>query len=286
MTAFSVSPRPSAPRPPGSAELAPTTVRHDLRREGLLDLPRLALLADHLPAISIEHNVGAQPLVLPDGRAEQVDLSPGDIVRTIDTNGCWIVLKNIEQDEEYAALLDRCLDQLEPELTPGQGRSILREGFLFLSAPDSVTPTHIDPEHNVLLQVDGTKTMSIGRFRSDEERDRQAVRLHSGEHRNLAEAATDLVDHPLGPGDGVYVPVHAPHVVRNGPSVSISLSVTWRTRQTMRDGRVLALHGRLSARGLPTPGPVGSSPTRDRLLEVVERSLRVGPRLAHRLSRR
>lgn len=278
MTRFTVSARPVRPRLPGAPAAAPTTVRHDLLREGLLDLPRLAGLAQHLPAISIEHNLGAVPLVLPGGQAAQADLSPAEIVRTIDTNGCWIVLKNIEQDPEYAALLDRCLDSLEPELTPGEGHAVLREGFVFLSAPHSVTPTHIDPEHNVLLQVDGRKTMSIGRFGSDSERDRQAVRLHSGEHRNLDTEAVELQAFPLGPGDGIYVPVHAPHVVRNGPLPSISLSVTWRSRTTMREGRVLALHGRLQRRGLPSPGPVGASPGRDRTLEVVERGLRLGRR--------
>jgi hypothetical protein len=33
----------------------------------------------------------------------------------------------------------------------------------------------------------------------------------------------------LEPGEAIYVPVMAPHQVRNGPEPSISLSITWRS---------------------------------------------------------
>ncbi|MCW2776280.1 MAG: Cupin superfamily protein [Frankiales bacterium] len=280
MTTFSLRDTPAPPTSAGSGSLAPVRVHHDLARGGLLDLERLAVLAATLPAASIEHNVGAVPAVLPGGVAPQSSLTPPEIVRSIDTNGCWMVLKNVEQDPEYAALLDACLDALEPQLTASEGRSVLREGFVFLSAPGSVTPTHIDPEHNVLLQVSGTKTMCIGRFPTDADRDLQAERLHSGEHRNLESAAVDVTDYPLGPGDGVYVPVHAPHVVRNGPAPSISLSVTWRTRRTLREGSVLSLNARLRRRGLPTAAPGAGA--RDHVLQAVERGLRLPDKLRAR----
>ena len=35
------------------------------------------------------------------------------------------------------------------------------EGFIFVSSPGSVTPYHIDPERNFLLQVRGNKTMHM-----------------------------------------------------------------------------------------------------------------------------
>lgn len=265
-------------RVPGGPARRPVRVRHDLTATGLLGTDRLARLADRLPAASVEHNVADVPMVLPGGDAPRRDLTPGEIVRSLADSGCWMVLKNVEQDPEYRALLDSCLDELEPQLTGDEGRSRRREGFVFLSAPRSVTPTHIDPEHNVLLQVQGSKTMRIGRFATDEDRDVQAERLCGGDHRNLDSAAVDLVDWPLGPGDGVYVPVHAPHVVVNGPEPSVSLSVTWRTVGLLREERAAAFNARLRRRGR-TPVPPGRSVARDVVAGTAERVLqRVRPR--------
>ena len=271
MTLVELEPAPTAAaRRAGAPDRPPRRARHTLEAGGLLELDRLAALADRLPAASVEHNLGAVPAVLPGGQAPRADLSPGEVVRGIATNGCWIVLKNVEQDPEYGRLLDACLDDVEPVVTAGEGRSLLREGFVFLSCPGSVTPVHIDPEHNVLLQVRGRKTMSIGRFPDDEALHRQAEELHGGGHRNLPVDALDLQDFPLEPGDGVYVPVLAPHVVRNGPEVSVSLSITWRTRATLRAGRVHAFSARRRRSGR-SPVLPGRSVVRDEVVAGLER---------------
>ena len=54
------------------------------------------------------------------------------------------------------------------------GATCQREAFLFLSAPNSVTPVHIDPEHNFLLQIRGQKDMNVCPF-PDSERERQEL---------------------------------------------------------------------------------------------------------------
>lgn len=242
---------------------APRAVRHALRRHDLLGLDALADLAGSLPERSVEHNVGALPAVLPDGDAPRADLTPAEIVRGIDTNGCWMVLKNVEQSPAYRRLLDECLDEIEPLAARGEGASVLREGFVFLSAPGSVTPVHIDHEHNVLLQVRGTKTMTIGDFGSAAEQQEEAERLHAGGHRNLACPPTREQAFPLEPGDGVYVPPYAPHWVQNGDGVSVSLSVTWRTAALRREADVHMVNARLRRLGL-APGRPGAVPARDR----------------------
>ena len=56
--------------------------------------------------------------------------------------------------------------------------------------------------------------------------------FHRGGHRNLAwsdEFAARGEAFDLAPGDSIYVPVKAPHWVKNGPEPSISLSITWRS---------------------------------------------------------
>ena len=109
-----------------------------------------------------------------------------------------------------------------------------QEAFIFVSSPNSVTPLHFDPEHNILLQLRGTKLMTIFPT-SDAEiapnELHESFYLGAG-HRNLPwddGYAPRGKRFDLSPGDGVYVPLMAPHWVQNGPEVSISFSVTWRT---------------------------------------------------------
>ena len=219
------------------AAMAPYEIDHSLTSHDLLTLDALADLATELPESSIEHNVGDLPDVVADGNAPRLDLPIGELIRTIPENGAWAVLKNIEQDPRYAALLDECLDEIE-SLVTGDDPSTLREGFIFLSSPGSVTPTHIDPEFNVLLQVQGEKTMTTGTWRSREDRQIEAERLRAGGHRNLDAPLATSEDHALRPGRGVFVPPYTPHIVKNGPAPSISLSVTWRT-QSLTDEALL-----------------------------------------------
>jgi hypothetical protein len=138
-----------------------------------------------------------------------------------------------------------------------------REAFIFLSSPGSVTPFHMDPEHNILLQIMGEKVMTV--FPAGDEEMVPAIQsetFHAGGHRNLSwqdrfrdrgTAAT------LRPGDAVHVPVKAPHFVENGPAVSVSLSVTWRSERSVAEGELHSFNAILRRRSLPT-GRIGPRP--------------------------
>jgi hypothetical protein len=244
----------------------PFMVEHSLTDHPLLSVESIARLADRIPAGSVEHNRGDVPEVLADGEAERADLSPGEIARGIETNGCWMVLKHIEHDEEYNRLLDETLDEVAPLVSDREGGMQRREGFIFLSAPGSVTPSHIDPEHNFLLQIRGWKEMHVGRLPNGDGDGEQRVLEHyygSGGHRNLESKPEDAANFRLDPGQGIYVPVHAPHFVRNGDAVSVSLSITWFTPTLVRNARVHALNARLRRLGI-APQPPGARPSADR----------------------
>jgi hypothetical protein len=246
-------------------------IGHDLRAHPLMGLDALAQLAESLPGVSIEHHRSDLPPVLPGGNPPQRHgISPGDMVRGIETNGCWLVLWHIEQSPRYRALLDDCLDEIEPHATPGE-RAETRQGFIFISAPDTVTPVHIDPEHNVLLQLTGTKQVSVGAFADDAMRHREIERVASAGDRNIPAAAVDDRSYLLRPGLGVYVPPFAPHWVRNGPTACVSLSVTWRTGPFLKRERLYQLNARLRRRGL-SPSPPGESAVRDNVKYVAARA--------------
>jgi hypothetical protein len=255
----------------------PFSVQHGLTQHALLSVESIARLADRIPAGSVEHNRGDVPEVLSGGEAPREDLSPGEIARGIETNGCWMVLKHIEQDPEYKRLLDETLDEVAPLVSDREGGMHHREGFIFLSAPNSVTPSHIDPEHNFLLQVRGWKEMNVGRFTDAQAEQELLERYYSGGHRNLEWKPEDATTYRLDPGQGVYVPVHAPHFVRNGDAVSVSLSITWYTPAIERDARVHALNARLRRLGI-SPAAPGRRATADQAKAGAVRALAAAKR--------
>jgi len=241
-------------------------VRHTLADHPLLSLEAIAELADAMPAAAVERHEAKQPLLVPGGCADLSGL-PSETVRTIETNGRWMVLWNIEQVAAYRRLLDAILDEALPFLPArerGMGR---REAFLFLSAPHAVTPVHFDPENNFLLQIRGTKELHVGRFPDRQWELRELDRYHDGGHRNLVEIPPRSNMFLMRPGDGVYLYPWAPHWVYNGPAASLSLSITFRTRRSERHELVHLFNRRLRRRGL-SPRPAGESEPVDRAKAV------------------
>jgi hypothetical protein len=254
-------------------------IDHRLADHRLLTVEAVAELADELPVDKVEHNAGALPSVLPGGEAPRSDLSPGEIARGIERNGQWMVLKNIELSPDYRQLLDDTLDEVAPLVAGREGGMTRREGFIFLSAPGSVTPSHLDPEHNFLLQVRGTKDMHVGRFASAAHEQSELERYYHGGHRNIDRLPETAETYNLVPGRGVYVPVHAPHWVANGPQASVSLSITWYTPAVDRAGRVHAFNGRLRRLRLDPrpPGDGGADHAKAFLQRSLSRLKRLRP---------
>lgn len=145
----------------------PLAVGHGLSDHPLLQLDALADLADRFAGRIERHRADRLPTVMPGDAPELEDL-PSQTVRGIDHNGCWMVFWYVEQDPEYSDLLDRCLNEAELHFPRGVGMTCQREAFVFLSAPNAVTPVHFDPEPNFLLQIRGDKDMNVSRFSSAE----------------------------------------------------------------------------------------------------------------------
>lgn len=236
----------------------PVVIEHGLADHPLLQLSELVALAGRMRPGTVEHNLGDLTVGVAPQDVPANGLDPVATMEGIETNGSWMVLKFIEQDAAYARLLDEALAPIEAAIAPATGPMLKREGFLFVSSPGSMTPFHMDPEHNILAQVRGTKTFSVWpagdtRFAPLAEHER----FHAGGHRNLPWDDGFLVagtPHELAAGQAIYVPVKAPHYVRNGPEVSVSLSVTWRSGWSFREQYAHGWNGWLRARGLrPRP---------------------------------
>ena len=250
---------------------------HGLAGHPLLAIEALAELAERMPASSVEYNLGKLPLGVRPEDTPSNGLTLGETIRTIETNGSWAVLKNVERDAAYGALLDTALAELAPLVEARTGAMLNREAFIFLSSPGSVTPFHMDPEHNILLQIRGEKVMTV--FPAGDEEltpAQQSEAFHAGGHRNLAwrdEFRGRGTAVQLLPGDAIHVPVKAPHFVENGPRVSVSLSVTWRSERSVAESELHGLNAMLRRRGLPT-GRIGARPERQGVRRLAYRLMR------------
>lgn len=254
---------------------------HDLVKHPLLERDALAALGERLPASCVEHNRGDQPIGV-SGKPARGDLPIGETIRGIEDANSWAVLKNVEQEPPYAALLDELLDEMREAIEPRTGALLSPQGFIFVSSPDAVTPYHFDPEHNILLQLQGSKAMTV--FPAGDTRfapDGVHEAYHTGGGRELAwsERFADYgITFQMQPGDAVYVPVMAPHYVRNGPKSSISLSITWRSTWSYEEADARAFNGLLRRWGM-APQPTGRWPKRNIAKAMAYRAARRLPGL-------
>jgi len=236
----------------------PHKLRHALDRHPLLDLEALAQLAESLPESSIEYNRGDLPIGI-DDKPGTTGLSIGETIRRVGEANSWAALKNIEQVPAYEALLLELLEELRDQIEAKTGALLTPQGFIFISSPNAVTPYHFDPEHNILLQIKGNKVMTQfpagdARFAPDEVHES----YHSGGPRELMwdEAFMDGARaFALGPGDAVFVPVMAPHFVKNGSASSVSLSITWRSEWSYAESDARGLNHLMRQRGFAPRAP-------------------------------
>lgn len=269
------------PEPAAFAALYPEVpgiIRHNLAGHDLFTLDALAELAARLDPKTVEYNRGDLPTGVDPQAIPANGLSIGDTIRGIETNGSWMVVKFVERDPAYAALLRDTLAELAHITGPRTGPMHQLEAFIFLSSPNSVTPLHFDPEHNILLQLRGQKTMTV--FPAT---DAEIAPCELHERFQLGLASRNLpwrddytargTPFELNAGDGMHVPVMAPHWVKNGATVSISFSVTWRSEWSYRAADAHGFNSMLRRAGL-TPARPRRYPEQNRVKATAWRALR------------
>ncbi len=239
---------------------------HDLYRDDRLTLAAVADLADRLPRRSVIADTAAQPLLVPQGGPPRGALErPGDVIRDLHNANAWLTLLMVEDDPGMAELMNTQLDQLESGMIAKQGKRVKmrkRVAFVFVSSPNSVTPVHFDIEHSLLMQVSGSKTVSVGRFGSDATRRHEFDRYWNGSHGRIETLQPEVAAYTLTPGRAVYIPPGTPHWVHNGPDISLSVTLTYFTAATVRENRVENFNAKLRRRHLEPREP-GRSATVD-----------------------
>jgi Cupin-like domain len=252
------------------------TLQHTLADNPLFHLSRLVELAKSLPRDRVEFNSGKVAVGVKPEDVPRIDKSPEEVIRSIEHDNAWMVLKNVESEPEYRALLEAFVS----ESNSAAGRKPTDysdlQGFIFVSSSGATTPFHVDMEENILIQIRGDKFVrtfdNVDRSLVSEE----ALEISPAKHRNQEYNETfeqRATVHALKPGDAVHMPYTIPHWVSTGNSYSISMAMTWKTPEVMRLNKIRLMNGTLRGYGLPQKPP-GVSPMRDAAKVLVHDAMR------------
>jgi hypothetical protein len=251
-------------------------VRHELMEHPLLQLSSLTELAKRLEPRGLvrRHNGSAKPDTDFKAAPELLPtkLSALETIQNINDADAWMALHNIQEDPVYRKLVDEVLDYIRPMIEDKDPGMCHRAGWIFVTSPGAVTPYHMDHEHNFILQAHGKKTLHVFDPLDRTVVTERALELFHTQHsRELIaykeeyERAATVFE--LDAGMGGYMPTTAPHWVKNGDGVSITVSFTYYSASTLR--RKLLHKGNYVLRKLGVePSPVGESPLRDGAKEV------------------
>jgi hypothetical protein len=240
----------------------PFAVTHSLAGDKRLTQEAIIALADRIPAANVEMNNSDLPTLFPNDDVPVLDRGPGELVERIIELRRWVALSYLESDPEMKALIDECLDPISDIIGDFQGGMTSREGYIFVAPPGATTPAHLDFEHNFLLQIRGTKRVTVG-FVDPELEERTLESMTGGGYGRLPALPSETQEFLLEPGDGIYISPRLAHTIDTlGNDLSISFSLVFHTPWLERGARVHAANHDLRRFGLK-PGPYGSSALAD-----------------------
>ena len=259
---------------------SPFVLQHNLASSGLFTIDRLTEIAERMIAMGRTGRI-----IMHEGART----TPGKIINVkrkkpvaealsrLENSSWWINFVGIgEFDPELDDVYRKTLQDVETLL----GRRIVKDvkrGHMnvFVASSHMVTPYHFDHGHNFLCQIANEKSAWLW-----EPDDRENLPYPEVEDFYLE--AWDRSRHKLDfgrarefrlhPGDALHQPSLAPHWVKNGPSVSISVAMHFSIAALERHARLYQANGVLRRVGL-TPAPPGVSRVLDYLRSGIIRVL-------------
>ena len=241
-------------------DVTPFSIQHQLQSHPLFQLESLVELSKRLPKEQREYVFAKQEFGTHDNleqykhAADNDELSTEDLINAIETQNVVIVLRNVESDHLYGEFVNHCLDSLSGIVEPVTGPISGRESFIFVSPPNAYTPYHWDPEQNFFMQVRGKKQMAIYDVADRDLLPEEALERYYTQGQVITKCPEELFENyelfEMNPGDGVYVPVTAPHWVKTLDEVSVSVSINFRSPSSIRRARVFRMNRMMRKMGL------------------------------------
>lgn len=266
-------------------------MRHRLFKHPLLQLPEVIQLGGrHEKAGRVRTHSNEVLAGTPFNDAPGLHPNRKSAVETLsdlEHASAWMSLLNVQTDDLYRALVDEVLDSVKPEIDRRDPGMCYRAGWIFLSSPGTVTPFHMDTEHNFIVQIAGRKRLYVWEpddvvAVSEAARD-LFLDVHSRElikWRDELRARAHVFE--LEPGIGAFMPSTSPHLVENYDNPSLTMSFTFYTDSTRRNALLHKLHNRMRLRGM-NPAPVGERPLIDNVLHRAASSALAAKRTVRRL---
>jgi hypothetical protein len=196
------------------------------------------------------------------------DFSAQEALHRIRENGAWIILFGASRDPEIAELLDASMEEVR-ELSGYDlfKETKTRDAYIFITAPHRITTYHMDFQCGFLLQLQGAKELHVFDPADRENvpevelekfwtKDTNAA-IYKPQYENRAKVIQ------LIPGIGAHIPVNAPHWLKNGDDISISLSLNFQFKNSVL-ANIYRTNYYLRKFGFQ-PTPPGVSAIKDRL---------------------
>jgi hypothetical protein len=243
----------------------PFLVRHRLAEHPLFEFGALAALCRRLPPDQVRYRFGVVPSDAEFDTSLQRfrgDLTLDEALERMEERQAYIAVYNAETDPVYGPVIEGFLGEIAAQTERIEPGLNWYSTYIFITARDSVTPYHMDREMNFLLQIRGGKTVKLWDPRDNEimtpaQKDQLLSEKHEPRPPYKPSFERKAMTFELAPGLGVHHPFIAPHLVRTGQALSISLAITFRTRRSDTWTDAHRFNHRLRSRVGVAPGAVG-----------------------------
>jgi len=250
-------------------------LQHNLGGHPLFDLERLIALAVQTAKDRPHHlhfDRGATEFGQRWNETPSCDLPVDEVIRRLETQGAWIVLKHAERDPDYKEIIERTMREVL-ELTGREMEKKVKEAevILFVTSPNRLTTYHIDRECNFVAQIHGKKTIYIHDRTDREVLPEDEIERFWAVDNNAAKYKPKLNDRAdsflLEPGNGLHIPVNAPHWLQNHDNISVTASLNFKFRDSVL-GNIYRANYVIRKLGI-NPLPPGKSASRDAMKRVM-----------------
>ncbi len=211
----------------------PFRIGHGLHEHPLFSIDSLLGLACEVQRRSEDIHIDAGDISLADrwGIIPRSSIPLPEAIERAETEHIWLIIKRVERVARYNKVLKEFEAFIRGLLGPKQSSVMRRSRMsIIVASPHRLTPLHFDAEINFLLQVMGQKDVWIcdpmdRTVVTEQDLERYYALGEFSHYRQEAEERATCFT--LVPGDGVHIPTHSAHWVRNGPDISVSVSINF-----------------------------------------------------------